>query len=107
MYSFSVISVFDSAKMYLIINLQKKQFQSLQYADASILEELIPKVVELLKGSVGLGTRIACTHFVILLVVQMGQDLQPYTGTISFISSMIIHFYFYRKIIGSACKWFN
>ncbi|RZC32274.1 proteasome-associated protein ECM29 -like [Asbolus verrucosus] len=54
--------------------------KSLQYADASILEELVPKVVELLKGSIGLGTRIACTHFITLLVVHLGQDLQPYTG---------------------------
>ncbi|KAG5880535.1 hypothetical protein JTB14_026768 [Gonioctena quinquepunctata] len=54
--------------------------KSLQYADASILEELVPKIVELLKGSVGLGTRVACAHFITLLVVQLGQDVQPYTG---------------------------
>ncbi|KAJ8917780.1 hypothetical protein NQ315_010686 [Exocentrus adspersus] len=54
--------------------------KSLQYADASILEELVPKIVDLMKGSVGLGTRIACAHFVTLLVVQLGQDVQPYTG---------------------------
>ncbi|CAG9835676.1 unnamed protein product [Diabrotica balteata] len=54
--------------------------KSLQFADASILEELIPKIVDLVKTSVGLGTRIACAHFITLLVVQMGQDVQPYTG---------------------------
>ncbi|KAJ8933932.1 hypothetical protein NQ314_013688 [Rhamnusium bicolor] len=54
--------------------------KSLQYADASILEELVPRIVELMKGSVGLGTRIACAHFITLLVVQLGQDVQPYTG---------------------------
>uniref|UniRef100_A0A6P7FNW0 Proteasome-associated protein ECM29 homolog n=1 Tax=Diabrotica virgifera virgifera TaxID=50390 RepID=A0A6P7FNW0_DIAVI len=54
--------------------------KSLQFADASILEELIPKIVDLVKSSVGLGTRIACAHFITLLVVQMGQDVQPYTG---------------------------
>ncbi|XP_056640479.1 proteasome adapter and scaffold protein ECM29 [Diorhabda sublineata] len=54
--------------------------KSLQFADASILEELIPKIIELMKSSVGLGTRIACAHFITLLVVQLGQDIQPYTG---------------------------
>lgn len=44
------------------------------------MEELIPKVVELLKGSVGLGTRIASAHFTTLLVLQLRKDLQPYTG---------------------------
>ncbi|KAL3269226.1 hypothetical protein HHI36_008307 [Cryptolaemus montrouzieri] len=54
--------------------------KSLQYADASILEELIPKVIELMKQSVGLGTRVACTHCITLLVVQMGQELQPFSS---------------------------
>ncbi|CAH0555694.1 unnamed protein product [Brassicogethes aeneus] len=56
--------------------------KSLQYADASILEELVPKLVELMRGSVGLGTRVACCHFIVLLLVQMGKDMQPYTGKI-------------------------
>ncbi|KAJ8977535.1 hypothetical protein NQ317_010055 [Molorchus minor] len=54
--------------------------KSLQYADASILEELVPRIIDLMKASVGLGTRIACAHFITLLVVQLGQDVQPYTG---------------------------
>lgn len=33
-----------------------------------------------MKVSMGLGTRIACTHFITLLVVQLGNDLQPYAG---------------------------
>ncbi|CAG9821949.1 unnamed protein product [Phaedon cochleariae] len=41
--------------------------KSLQYADASILEELVPKIVELMKGSVGLGTRIACKFLATLV----------------------------------------
>ncbi|XP_065156025.1 proteasome adapter and scaffold protein ECM29-like [Atheta coriaria] len=52
----------------------------IQYADASIMEELTPRVVELMKGNIGLGTRVACAHFVTLLTLQLGQDLQPYTG---------------------------
>ncbi|KRT79156.1 HEAT domain-containing protein [Oryctes borbonicus] len=59
----------------------------LQYADATILEELVPKVTELMKGSVGLGTRVACAHFITLLVIQLGQSLQPYTG--KFLASLV------------------
>lgn len=52
----------------------------LQYADATILEELTPKVLDLMKSSTGLGTRVACAHFITLLTVQLGSELQPYTG---------------------------
>lgn len=53
----------------------------LQYMDASTLEELVPKVVDLMKGSVGLGSRIASAHFISLLVIQVSKlELQPYTG---------------------------
>lgn len=44
------------------------------------MEELVPKVTDLMKQSVGLGTRIVCAHFITLLVVHLGKDLQPYTG---------------------------
>lgn len=47
-----------------------------------MLEELIPKVLELMKASVGLGTRIACAHFITLLVVELRADVQPYAGKI-------------------------
>lgn len=54
--------------------------QCLQYVDNSILEELVPRVLELMKSTVGLGTRVACAHFVNLLTLQLGQGLQPYSG---------------------------
>ncbi|KAK4875583.1 hypothetical protein RN001_012005 [Aquatica leii] len=74
--------IVDSARA----NIAKSHFtmetvsKCLQYADASILEELTPKVIELMKSSVRLGTRIVCAHFTTLLIVQMKQDLQPYAG---------------------------
>lgn len=40
----------------------------------------MPKVLDLMKSSIGLGTRVACAHFITLLTLQLGQDLQPYTG---------------------------
>ncbi|XP_066149370.1 proteasome adapter and scaffold protein ECM29 [Euwallacea fornicatus] len=61
--------------------------KSLRYADASMLDELIPKVLELMKGTVGLGTRIACAHFITLLVVQLGVDVQPFSGKL--LSSLV------------------
>ncbi|XP_019760174.1 proteasome adapter and scaffold protein ECM29 [Dendroctonus ponderosae] len=56
--------------------------KSLRYADSSMLDELVPKVLELIKSSVGLGTRVACAHFITLLVVQLGADLEPFAGKI-------------------------
>lgn len=40
----------------------------------------MPKIVDLMKSSVGLGTKVVCAHFITLLVVHLGKDLQPYTG---------------------------
>jgi proteasome component ECM29 len=54
--------------------------QCLQYVDASILGELIPKVLELMRSSVGLGTRVACAHLIVLLTYHLKQELQPYSG---------------------------
>jgi hypothetical protein len=54
--------------------------QCLQYVDASTLGELIPKVLELMRNSVGLGTRVACAHLIVLLTYHLKQELQPYTG---------------------------
>ncbi|KAF5283686.1 hypothetical protein FQR65_LT13757 [Abscondita terminalis] len=74
--------VIDSARA----NIAKSHFtmetvsKCLQYADASILQELTPRIIELMKSSVRLGTRIVCAHFITLLVVQMKQDLQAYAG---------------------------
>ncbi|KAG7212048.1 hypothetical protein KM043_012404 [Ampulex compressa] len=54
----------------------------IQYIDADILKSLMPKVVELLKCSVGLGTKVACSHFLILLSTHFKQELQPYAGKV-------------------------
>jgi proteasome component ECM29 len=53
--------------------------------DANILGELIPKVLELMKISVGLGTRVACAHLIVLLTYYLKHELQPFTGMQSFI----------------------
>ncbi|KAK0081163.1 hypothetical protein PV325_012689 [Microctonus aethiopoides] len=51
-----------------------------QYIDASILKDLMPKVIELIKSSIGLGSKVSISHFLIQLNVQMKHDLQPYAG---------------------------
>ncbi|XP_043596940.1 proteasome adapter and scaffold protein ECM29 isoform X1 [Bombus pyrosoma] len=54
----------------------------IQYIDTEILKELMPKVIELIKSSVGFGTKITCLHFIILLSTHFKQELQPYSGKV-------------------------
>ncbi|XP_066994237.2 proteasome adapter and scaffold protein ECM29 isoform X2 [Anabrus simplex] len=51
-----------------------------QYVDAETLESLVPRIIELMRASVGLGTRVACAHLVVLLAQHLKLELQPYTG---------------------------
>ena len=51
-----------------------------QHVDKTVLEELVPRLAELLRSGLGLGTKAGCASFVISLVQQCGQDLQPYAG---------------------------
>ncbi|XP_015114658.1 proteasome adapter and scaffold protein ECM29 [Diachasma alloeum] len=53
-----------------------------QYIDGPILKELMPKVIELIKSSIGLGSKVAISHFLIFLIIQSKQELQPYAGKI-------------------------
>ncbi|XP_043916968.1 proteasome adapter and scaffold protein ECM29 [Protopterus annectens] len=52
----------------------------LQHLDASVLGELIPKLCELIKSGIGLGTKGGCAHVVVSLTTQCPQDLTPYAG---------------------------
>ena len=54
----------------------------IQYIDASSLMGLIPRLVELIKQSVGLGTKGATAHVITALTHQCPLDLQQYTGKI-------------------------
>jgi proteasome component ECM29 len=51
-----------------------------QHVDKTVLEELVPRLVELLRSGLGLGTKAGCASFVVSLVQQCGHDLQPYAG---------------------------
>ncbi|KAM9818443.1 proteasome adapter and scaffold protein ECM29 isoform 2-T2 [Syngnathus typhle] len=52
----------------------------LQHLDVTVLGELVPKLCELLKSGVGLGTKGGCASVIISLTVQCPQDLTPYSG---------------------------
>ncbi|KAM9449576.1 proteasome adapter and scaffold protein ECM29 [Clarias gariepinus] len=52
----------------------------LQHLDVSVLGELVPKLCDLLKSGVGLGTKGGCASVIVSLTVQCPQDLTPYSG---------------------------
>ncbi|XP_034253765.1 proteasome adapter and scaffold protein ECM29 [Thrips palmi] len=52
----------------------------LQYVDSEILEKVIPRISEMLRTSIGLGTKVATTHLIVLLSGTMKIELQPYAG---------------------------
>lgn len=55
--------------------------QCIQYLDAASLSTVIPQIQELLRSSVGLGTRVATAHFVVLITHHFVCDeLQPFAG---------------------------
>uniref|UniRef100_A0A8C5FEG7 Ecm29 proteasome adaptor and scaffold n=1 Tax=Gadus morhua TaxID=8049 RepID=A0A8C5FEG7_GADMO len=49
----------------------------LQHLDVSVLGELVPRLCELLKSGVGLGTKGGCASVIVSLTVQCPQDLSP------------------------------
>ncbi|XP_022097180.1 proteasome-associated protein ECM29 homolog [Acanthaster planci] len=51
-----------------------------QYVDADVLIELIPRVCDLIRSGVGMGTKAGCASFIILLCHQCPLDLAPYAG---------------------------
>ncbi|KGL72686.1 Proteasome-associated protein ECM29, partial [Tinamus guttatus] len=68
------LSAVKSSPMMETINM------SLQYLDVSILGELIPRLCELIKSGVGLGTKGGCASVIVSLTTQCPQDLTPYSG---------------------------
>uniref|UniRef100_A0AAZ3RS86 Ecm29 proteasome adaptor and scaffold n=1 Tax=Oncorhynchus tshawytscha TaxID=74940 RepID=A0AAZ3RS86_ONCTS len=52
----------------------------LQHLDVSVLGELVPRLCDLLKSGVGLGTKGGCASVIVSLTVQCPQDLTPYSG---------------------------
>ncbi|KAF7662410.1 hypothetical protein LDENG_00236880 [Lucifuga dentata] len=52
----------------------------LQHLDVTVLGDLVPRLCELLKSGVGLGTKGGCASVIVSLTVQCPQDLTPHSG---------------------------
>ncbi|KAI6651721.1 Proteasome-associated protein ECM29-like [Oopsacas minuta] len=51
----------------------------IQYVDTQVLDQLIPKLVDLIKSSIALNTKVGCSKVAVFLTVQCKQDLSPYS----------------------------
>ncbi|XP_063311357.1 proteasome adapter and scaffold protein ECM29 [Pelobates fuscus] len=52
----------------------------IQHLDVHVLAELIPRLCDLIKSGLGLGTKGGCASVVVSLTTQCPQDLMPYSG---------------------------
>ena len=55
-------------------------FQCIPYIDESVMSGLVPRLVELLRGGIGLGTKAGCANFIVSLTHQCPQLLTPHAG---------------------------
>lgn len=51
-----------------------------QYIDDEVLTELVPRLTEIIKSGIGVGTKAACSNFVVSLVHQCPKELGSHTG---------------------------
>ncbi|KAM8960529.1 proteasome adapter and scaffold protein ECM29 [Pelodytes ibericus] len=52
----------------------------IQHLDVSVLAELVPRLCDLIKSGLGLGTKGGCASVIVSLTTQCPQDLMPYSG---------------------------
>uniref|UniRef100_A0A182W1W8 TOG domain-containing protein n=1 Tax=Anopheles minimus TaxID=112268 RepID=A0A182W1W8_9DIPT len=52
----------------------------IRHIDYATLERMSPAVLDLVKASVNLGTKVACAHFICLVSIHLGQEMQPLTS---------------------------
>ena len=62
----------------------------LQFVDGNILVNLVPKLIDLIKSSIGLGTKGTAAHVIVSLTHQCPHELQAFTGKIlaAFVSGL-------------------
>ncbi|EDV98206.1 GH22981 [Drosophila grimshawi] len=51
-----------------------------RFIDYQVLERMTPELLELMKTSVNLGTKIGCAHFVCLVSIRLGKEMTPLVG---------------------------
>ncbi|XP_053690406.1 proteasome-associated protein ECM29 homolog [Sabethes cyaneus] len=52
----------------------------IRHIDFATLEKMTPAVLDVLKTGVNLGTKVACAHFICLISIQLGSEMQPLTS---------------------------
>ncbi|XP_055855013.1 proteasome-associated protein ECM29 homolog [Episyrphus balteatus] len=52
----------------------------IRHVDYAALEKMTPEILELIKSSMNLGTKIACAHFVCLISIRLGKEMTPLVG---------------------------
>ncbi|KAG8455024.1 hypothetical protein GDO86_001298 [Hymenochirus boettgeri] len=52
----------------------------IQHLDVPVLGQLVPRLCELIRGGLGLGTKGGCASVIVSLTTQCPQDLMPYSG---------------------------
>lgn len=52
----------------------------IRYIDYATLEKMTPAILDVLKTGVNLGTKVAGAHFICLISIQLGSQMQPLTG---------------------------
>lgn len=52
----------------------------IRYIDYAALEKITPQIVELMKSTMNLGTKVACAHFICLITVRFQKEMQPLVG---------------------------
>uniref|UniRef100_A0A182JBI6 TOG domain-containing protein n=1 Tax=Anopheles atroparvus TaxID=41427 RepID=A0A182JBI6_ANOAO len=67
----------EAAKQHYTMETLTKCIRHIDYAT---MERMSPSVLDLLKTSVNLGTKVACAHFICLVCVHLGAEMQPLTS---------------------------
>jgi len=72
----------DAARMaaYKVSPMMEVVSMSVQYVDDTVLPELVPRLTELIRAGVGLGTKAGCASFIIAITRHCPLDLAQYTG---------------------------
>ncbi|XP_065083000.1 proteasome-associated protein ECM29 homolog [Ochlerotatus camptorhynchus] len=67
----------EAAKQHYTMETLSKCIRHIDYAT---LEKMTPAVLDVMRTGVNLGTKVAGAHFVCLISIQMGSQMQPLTG---------------------------
>ncbi|XP_058129433.1 proteasome-associated protein ECM29 homolog isoform X1 [Anopheles ziemanni] len=67
----------EAAKQHYTMETLTKCIRHIDYVT---MERMTPAVLDLLKTSVSLGTKVACAHFICLVCVHLGAEMQPLTS---------------------------